>query len=61
MDLVLRARRVLTPAGETAAAVVVRDGVIAAVEPYDAVTSPLCGTRIGRRWRRRRNIGVSMS
>ena len=38
MDLVLRARRVLTPAGETAAAVVVRDGVIAAVEPYDAVT-----------------------
>ena len=36
MDFVIRARRVLTPAGETAAAVVVRDGVIAAVEPYDA-------------------------
>ena len=27
MDFVIRARRVVTPAGETAAAVVVRDGV----------------------------------
>ena len=34
MDLVIRARRVLTPTGEAAAAVVVRDGVIAAVEPF---------------------------
>ena len=37
MDLVIRARRVVTPTGETAAAVRVRDGVIAAIEPYDAV------------------------
>ena len=36
MDLVIRARRVVTPTGETAASVRVRDGVIAAVEPYDA-------------------------
>ncbi len=36
MEFVIRARRVVTPAGETAASVRVRDGVIAAVEPYDA-------------------------
>jgi len=36
MEFVIRARRVVTPAGEIAASVRVRDGVIAAVEPYDA-------------------------
>ncbi|WP_431884852.1 allantoinase AllB [Micromonospora wenchangensis] len=36
-DLVLRSRRVITPAGERPAAVCVRDGRIAAVEDYHAV------------------------
>ncbi|HEV2781665.1 MAG TPA: allantoinase AllB [Actinophytocola sp.] len=36
-DLVLRARRVITPEGEVARSVGVRDGRIAAVEPFDAV------------------------
>ncbi|MFC4064794.1 allantoinase AllB [Actinoplanes subglobosus] len=35
-DLVVRSRRVTTPDGERAAAVVVQDGTIAAVLPYDA-------------------------
>lgn len=35
-DLVFRAHRVVTPEGERPATVVVRDGVIAAVEPYDS-------------------------
>ena len=39
MDLVIRARRVVTPAGEGAAAVVVRDGVIAAIEPFETQAS----------------------
>jgi len=39
MDLVIRARRVVTPAGEAAAAVVVRDGVIAAIEPFETQAS----------------------
>ncbi|HET8684594.1 MAG TPA: allantoinase AllB [Micromonosporaceae bacterium] len=36
-DLVLRSRRTVLPDGERPAAVCVRDGRIAAVEPYDAV------------------------
>ena len=36
-DLVLRSRRVVTPAGERAAAVCVRDGRIAAIHDYHAV------------------------
>ncbi|WP_007023655.1 allantoinase AllB [Saccharomonospora iraqiensis] len=35
-DLVIRARRAVTPAGEQPAAVVVRDGTIVGVEPFDA-------------------------
>jgi len=35
-DLVLRSRRVVFPDGERAAAVVVRDGLITAIEAYDA-------------------------
>jgi allantoinase len=35
-DAVLRSRRVITPGGERAAAVCVKDGTIVAVEPYDA-------------------------
>ena len=35
-DLVLRSRRVVTPAGERPATVVVEGGTITAVEPYDA-------------------------
>ena len=35
-DLVVRSRRMVTPDGERAGAVVVRDGRIAAVEPFDA-------------------------
>jgi allantoinase len=42
-DLVLRSRRVLTADGERPAAVVVRDGRIAAIEDYDAVD----GTDLG--------------
>jgi allantoinase len=36
LDLVIRSRRVVTPEGERALAVCVRDGRIAALEPYDA-------------------------
>ena len=36
-DLVLRSRRTVLPDGERPAAVCVRDGKVAAVEPYDAV------------------------
>ena len=36
-DVVLRSRRVVLPDGERPLAVCVRDGVIAALEPYDAV------------------------
>ena len=36
-DLVLRSRRVVTPEGERAAAVCVRDGRIVAIEPFEAV------------------------
>ncbi len=36
LDLVFRARRVVTPAGEVARCVGVRDGSIVAIEPYDA-------------------------
>ncbi|WP_329004935.1 allantoinase AllB [Kribbella sp. NBC_00709] len=36
LDLVIRARRVVRPAGEQAAAVGVRDGRIVAIAPYDA-------------------------
>jgi allantoinase len=35
-DAVLRSKRVVTPEGEQAAAVCVRDGTIVALEPYDA-------------------------
>lgn len=35
-DFSIRSKRVLLPEGETAATVRVRDGVIAAIEPYDA-------------------------
>ncbi|HEY7815358.1 MAG TPA: allantoinase, partial [Nakamurella sp.] len=34
-DLVIRARRAITPTGERPAAVAVRGGMIAAIEPYD--------------------------
>lgn len=36
LDLVVRGRRVVTPSGEHACAIGVQDGVIVAVEPYDA-------------------------
>ncbi|HEY0473926.1 MAG TPA: allantoinase AllB [Kribbella sp.] len=36
LDLVIRARRVVSPAGEVARVVGVKDGRIAAVEPYDS-------------------------
>jgi allantoinase len=36
LDVVFQARRVLTPAGEAAGCVGVRDGSIVAIEPYDA-------------------------
>ena len=35
-DLVLRGRRVITRAGEVARCVAVRDGVVVAIEPYEA-------------------------
>ena len=35
-DLVFRARRVVTVAGEVARCVGVRDGRVAAIEPYDS-------------------------
>ncbi|WP_433826288.1 allantoinase AllB [Actinoplanes sp. CA-015351] len=37
VDLVVRSRRVLTPEGERAAAVVIQSGKIVAISPYDAV------------------------
>jgi allantoinase len=40
LDLVLRGRRVVTPSGEMARDVGVRDGVVAAVEPYGALAAP---------------------
>ena len=36
LDLLIRARRVVRAAGETACAVGVRDGRIVAIAPYDA-------------------------
>lgn len=38
-DVVVRARRIVTPEGERAGAVTVRDGRIVAVEPFDATVS----------------------
>jgi allantoinase len=40
-DIAFRSRRVVTPAGVTAACVVVRDGIIAGVQPYDEVPAGL--------------------
>jgi allantoinase len=40
LDLVLRGRRVVTPSGELARDVGVRDGVVAAVAPYGALAAP---------------------
>ena len=40
VDLVLRGRRVVTPSGELARDVGVRDGVVVAVEPYGALAAP---------------------
>jgi len=45
-DLVIRARRVVTPGGTRPAAVVIRDGTIAAIGPYDAVAGPAGETAI---------------
>jgi allantoinase len=39
MDLVLRSRRAILPDGERSAAVAIRDGVIHAIAPYDALLS----------------------
>ena len=52
-DPVLRARRMITRAGETARCVVVRDGVVAAVEPLEAGS-----TDADRRPRRRRGAAA---
>ena len=41
-DLVFRAQRVITAAGEVARCVGVRDGRIAAIEPYACRTISLC-------------------
>ena len=39
MDLVLRSRRTVLPEGERSAALAIRDGVIRAIAPYDALLS----------------------